>query len=482
MTVRFPRKHHLLLALAIATALLVCPCAQALAQDGLAAGSTDVTTAETTSKGANLVAAQNLFKVQDQCILVASTPSAIEEQLATAGGRASAAAPWIVYAPAGTYAMPKKLVVPKNVIFVAEASSSFYPTTSSNFTQFFWVYGSLYGGTYDGKNMAYYGLRFGSATFSDATNGSIRNADVKNAQVYGIVAMGTGTKNAKVDNCRVTGITGIQDSKTKKWKGGSAISAAGGARIYSVTNCTASACKQSGINLSHADIDIISGNTLKNNQGHGISTDIAGDGQNHCYMKTVTSNTIESNGVNGVYIDKNCCISSTFAKNTVSNNKLNGLSIAANGVVKGIANNKFNGNGRNKVVKNRATNLRVAGSKAVAYIGSGNTFTRAGNNNITIDNRAVVYLSGSNNYITSATNNGISLKSRGSLIVKSGKKNRVTGNGGFGIRIEKRCTCKISNFVFGKNKTGAVKAYAGCTFTHKKCGLSTKRGAKNRIT
>lgn len=457
-----------LIACFVAAILLLCPGAQALATTGLATGSVDKTAdaklnTMSIAKGANLIEAQKLFKVKDSSIIQATTPTAIKDSLAKAGSAATASSPWIVYAPTGNYAMSAKQTVPSNVIFVAENNSVFTPTTTNNFTQFFLVDGSLYGGTYECKNMAYYGLCFGKIAFSGSTNGTIRNATVKNPKKYGVVANNASTKNAKVLYCKVSN------------SGASGVSAVMGSHMSLVSNCTVTSSKESGINLGHANIDVISYNTLQNNKGHGISTDIDGSGgHKYCYIQTIANNTITGNGVNGVFIDKNCRVTTSFANNNVSQNKQNGLSVEANGLVKGIAFNTFSGN--------KSSNLRTIGKGTKAYIGNKNIFKKAGTNNITVENRSTVQLSGSNNAITLAKGNGISLKNRGSFVVKSGKKNQIKSNKGFGIRIEKKCTCKIANFVFGKNKTGAVKAYPGCKFTYKNCGLSTKAKAKNRIT
>ena len=429
-----------------------------------AAKSKSVTTAATATVTTStyLKNAQSKYSVTAARTITATTPDEIIEALKTAGSKATASAMYIVYVPKGSYVMPKKLEVPVNVVFVAEKTAVFTPGTSSNFTQFFIVHGSIYGGTYKGESKAYYCLRFANENLGNKKNGHIEYAVVSGSQKAGIIAIGADTRFAyavgnTVSNCGTTGISAVQ-----------------GAWMATIKGNKITGCGEAGINIGHANVNNIINNTSSNNKGHGISTDI--DGYNthtYCHIHTVSGNTIANNGVNGVYIDKNCYVDKLFSRNTITGNGTAGLSIDSTGYVKAIC--------KNTIKSNKRANLNVTGYKAAAYLGNSNVLYGAGTNNINIDAKGSVTLAGSSNQFNKASNCGISINGAGSFIVKSGKSNQIKYNKGFGIRVYGKSSCTLKGLVFGSNGGFAVKVYKGCKITQSGCGLSVKTTAKNRL-
>ena len=407
----------------------------------------------------NLTAARTKYGVTAANTITAKTPAAIETALAAAGSKATAAKPYAVYAPSGRYTMNRKLTVPSNVIFVAESDSYFTPKTSSGFTQFFMVKGSLYGGSYDGKGMAYYCLRLNNQSFS-GKNGCISNTIVKNSKRAGIVAVGSKCRYGKVQNNTVTGC------------GNSGISAVEGAWINIVSGNTCKNNTLAGINLGHSNINVICNNTIIGNTGHGISTDSDGSGQGYCHVHQIYGNTIRSNGYNGVYMDSNCYVDTKFYNNRIYNNLNNGLGIDDNAYVRGITKNIISGQ--------TASGIRVCGKGSIAYIGSSNTISGSGTNNITIDSGGRVNLVGAGNVIKDSKGNGISLKA-GSTLRATGKNNKILSNEGFGIRVDGKSAISIQNITFSSNGSFAVKVFSGSKATYANTNLSTAKGAANRI-
>ncbi len=407
----------------------------------------------------NLSAARSKYGVSAANTITAKTPAAIKAALQTAGSKATASKPYIVYAPSGNYSMSSKLTVPSNVIFVAEDDSVFTPKTASGFRQFFMVRGSLYGGSYDGKNMAYYCLRLENQSFS-GKNGCISNTTVKNSKRAGIVAVGSKCRNGKVQNNTVTKC------------GNSGISAVEGAWINIVSGNTCKYNTLAGINLGHSNINVISNNILIGNTGHGISTDSDGSGQGYCHIHQICGNTIKSNGYNGVYMDSNCYVDTKFYNNKIYNNENNGLGIDDHAYVKGIIKNTFSGQA--------SSGIRTYGAKSFAYMGSTNVITGSGTNNITIDQGGRVNLLGSGNVIKNSGGNGVSVKG-GGIFYAPGKDNKIQNNEGFGIRVDGKSTINIRNITFSGNGGYAVKVFKGSRATYSNTNLSTARGAANRI-
>lgn len=323
----------------------------------------------------NLKAAKLMYGVSSSHVIKAKTPGKIETALYNAGAKATAKKPYIVYAPAGTYRMSRKLYIPENVIFTAEKGSKFTPTTSNNFTQFFMVGGSLYGGTYDGLGKAYYCLRLDRVKFKDM-NGYITNTYVKNSIRAGIVAVGSGSKNGIIMNNTVTGC------------GNSGISAVEGAWIHTVSGNKCRNNTEAGVNVGHSNIDIIANNILTGNTGHGISTDTDGSGQTYCHIQKIMNNTIKYNGKNGVFMDKNCKVTTFLKNNKIIDNYTNGISIYADGVIKGISGNT--------IKDNDGSGIRACGKGSAAYVGSNNKIT---GNAITMLEGGKVIIKGKNNVL-----------------------------------------------------------------------------------
>ena len=394
-------------------------------------------------------------------VLNAKTPEQIESALKEAGNLATADNPYIVYVPKGTYKMTKKLTVPTNVTLVAEKQTVFEPTTETNFTQFFMVYGNVYGGTYSGKNMAYYCLRFADVKF-EGKNGTIERTNVSNSKRAGIVAIGSNTRYAYVYNNNVTGC------------GNSGISAVSGAWMAVVSGNKCRNNKSSGINIGHANINTISNNVLTGNTGHGISTDIDGSGgHKYCHIHKIRNNTITDNGLNGVYIDKKCYVDVIFSKNVIKNNGLNGLSIDADAYVNVMTKNTITGN--------KASNINVTGAKAVANIGNSNTISEAKTNNISINSGGSVSIYGKNNTVSNSTNHGISVNNGASLSI-TGKSNAIKDNSKFGIRVAGNSTADIINTTFSNNGGWAVKVEKGSSMKYDATSnISEDKTAPNRI-
>lgn len=389
----------------------------------------------------NLKNASAMFGVKAGNVIKAKDQGEIEYALKTAGDKASAKRMYIVYAPSGTYKMTKPLTIPANVVFVAEPDSKFSPVTADGFNRFFMVKGSLYGGSYDGKKMAYYCLRLENTTFY-GMNGYITHTAVKNSKRAGIIAVGSKNRNGYILNNTVSGC------------GNSGISAIEGAWLSSISGNICKGNFLAGINLGHANADIINDNTLTGNTGHGISTNTDESGQGYCHIHKIMNNTIRKNGFNGVYMDENCYVDQTFSGNTITSNKTNGVGIDPGGYIKGISGNTISGNS--------GSGIRVYGNNSIAYIKGENTISGNGTNNITILDNALARITGSGNLIRKSKGNGVSLKKSAAFIVSRGS-NKIYSNKGFGIRAEDKCSVIIKNVTFSKNGGESVRSLSGCT-------------------
>lgn len=421
----------------------------------------------------NLATAQSKYKVSAARTIEVTSVAEIEPALRQASAKnPTLQSMWIVHVKEGTYNMTKKLDVPQFVVLVSEDKTHY--VAAANITQFFTVYGSLFGGDFNANNKADYGLRFANIDLStvgkgDQLNGWIERATVANAKKFGIVSIGSNTTYGyvygnTVKNCGKSGIAAVEGS----W-------------LAVINRNTVSGCKESGISLSESNMNVIKNNDINNNGGHGISTDVDSKGyQDHKYCKInkLMGNSITNNKMNGVYVDKKCIVK-LFSRNKIHSSGNCALSIDANGVVGSEKEELYIA--KNEFMNSTRSNLNVNGGTAI--LGNANLFQNSKVNGVNIESKGKVILVGRNNYFGAGNKNvGISLKGKSSFVVKNGRNNYVLNNGGFGIRVDGNSICTISNMIFRDNGGFAVRVYKGSTFSFKKCGdLSTSKNAKNRV-
>lgn len=458
------RKSKAALFAMVAVVLLAITCAQApsahAAEGALEAGSSQLSAA---ASGSNLAKAITRFDLKDPLVLEAKTIDGIKSQLKAAGGRASAGAPVIVHVPNGTYSVTD-LVVPQNVILVAESGAKFVANAEKN--SMINIGGSVYGGYYDGAKKAINVLYFEKYTFK-GVNGITENATVTRAQKQGILAMGANCRDAQVIGCTVTncgenGVCVLKDSKYKV-----------------IRDCMLKDNTWSGINISHSDVGEIRNCSIINNGDKAVSTNsdpTHGYKQPGCAIGTIAGCTIMNNKTNGVYLKPKCTVEN-FTGNVLQNNN-DGLVCSSKtergttgaSYAKNVTNNKFKGN--------KNSNICAAWKGATIYVGNNNVVEK-GKDAIYGKNGGTIKITGSKNVIKNATNAGINV-SDGSSLVITGKNNKIQANGSQGIYLRGgKATISGAGTQILKNKKMGIAMYAKSTFNIN--GSSTKI-AQNKLT
>ena len=401
------------------------------------------------------------FEVDARNIVLADTSAKIENVMKAIEERTDVGDPFIVYAPPGNYKLSNNLIVPENVILVAEKESIFEPLTSEAFSQLIVVHGNIYGGTYDCKDIVDYGLRFGADAFR-RNNGIIERASVLRAKENGIIALGSETRFACMyDN-------------TVSECGNAGISAEAGAWVAVASGNNCSENKGSGIRLQDSNINIINNNVLNGNGLCGISTE-TGDPTAEsavCQIHKMVNNEISGNGSDGVYIAENCCVDVSFARNDIRDNRGNGLKVGGNAYVNAMVKNRFSGNAE--------ANIYASGEGSSVKISNSNVMQNA-DINLSVSEGGSIAINGENNRILTAVSHGI-LVSSGAVLHIGGEANRIAGNGGAGIMLTGNSAVKITNTVFRKNKKFAVRVEQGSSFDYdRSSNIGEEKDAENRV-
>ena len=391
--------------------------------------------------------------------VIETTDETIEDDLSAAGGRAQGGAPVIVHAT-GTITA-HGLVVPKNVILVSEASTVYtYDGTGNGGTYFVRMWGSVFGGTFDGKT-CYYNI-LAKGTVGGGANGYVEDVVIKSGRVDGISATSKAS-GIRVSNCKISNL------------GRCGVHAESGSTLACVQNCQISDVGQSGVDLLHANATEIKNNVIKNCKGHGISTDTEHGSicpqQNDCKITRIAGNTISNCKHHGIYLEDRVKVN-YIQNNKIFSNTRTGLNVMKNAIAKVVT--------RNDIYGNKHSNITVSGKNATVKLGSSNKIRNAKGNGINVSAGGKLYILGAGNKIYSNRYNGINLTDKGSYLKITGKKTQVSNHRNNGISFSTKSRGSIANVTFAKNKHLALYVGAKCKCTYKKCNLSRKSGAKNR--
>ena len=378
--------------------MALCIPAVSLAVDGNAVPS-NITSA-------NVKKAAKEYGISDNQIMIASS-SSVESVLADAGSRGANGEFIMVYAASGTYKV-SKLVVPKNVVLVADENAKF---TAADSNEMLIVRGSLYGGTYTQGSSKYAVLCYQQSY--TGKNGRIEYAKIAGNLKGKAAICANACKNVSVTGCTVTGgMNGIQITKGTNAKT---------ITKNKVSNCGSGAAG-SGIDIHPSTIGVISNNTVSGCRGHGISTGTSAASNAQINIKQISNNTLKNNNKQGIYVEGNTHIE-----------KLTGNTITGNGTGLAMRSNVHSSNGKysskhfntyvknvksNKFVANKGSNVSVIGKMAKFYLVSGNQLNSSKNGcGLALSEGAAVAVTGTNKFNGNKTS-GVIIQSKARLTVK----------------------------------------------------------------
>lgn len=431
--------------------------------------------------GANALAAMSKYKVSSGCILEAPDASELSVALRRLANDATETTPYIVYATGASYSLGSAISVPPHVILVAESGTTFVFAGSSGANAMVTVGGVVFGGQYDGAKRAKNVLYFAKSVFT-GNNGIVERVVVRNASAQGILANEPSCQNAQAIDCTATGCSQNGLCVLK------------GASFKLVRGCTFSANHDSGINLSHADIQTIDRCTVVNNGDKGISTNsdkAAQYGsaiQAGCTIGTISNCLFSGNEAHGVYIKPKCYVNS-FVNNTLANN---GDGICACGktaagttgtsYIKNVTGNSFKNNSKSNVAS------QWVGS--TIYLGNGNTMT-GGYNSLMAKEGGELIVSGNSNTITGAKSAGISVMGGKSKLLIKGSGTTIKSSKSSGLYIDGKTknTATISGkstritggkangiYISGKKARLTISGSGTSILKNRKSGLYVKGG------
>jgi len=387
----------------------------------------EVATSEVAERGPNYTAAQEVFGFSDLNVFTAYSLTDIETLLkrAKSSGAGTADSPAVVYVPNGSFILEKSVVVPENILLLSEDNVEY---TSSNDKQpMVKLFGSLYGGSFDGADTATQGVRFQEVAYA-GKNGIVQHATIYDIKAHGLLASGAGCTNVQIIDCSIThcGMNGINALYE------ATISLIQGCTINDNGHHAPNGC--SGINLGHSNVSKIQDCIIMNNTDKGISTYSDPNpsvSDPSCIIGEVTGCTIADNHINGVYLKPLYHIDS-FTNNTIMGNPdgivcvgLSSKGTAGASYVKNVKNNTFDGN--------KNSQLHARHKLAKIYVSSGNTFSGGKNAVLALDG-GNISITGNNNVIQKkATGAGIDCNG-GSVLIK-GASTKIRNNGTHGLYV-----------------------------------------------
>ena len=447
----------------------------------------------------NLSAALSQYGA-DRGAVVEAAPSDLVTALSDAGTQSSSESIRIVHAGAGAYTAGE-LVVPENVVLVAEQSAKFSAKANSNILV---VRGSVYGGTYiQGSDKSKDAILCYKRNYS-GKNGRVEKAVVvsnsKGRSDAGILVYGC--KNVIVRDCSVDkALNGIRIS------GGSTATEISGNKI---TSC-GSGSSGSGIDIMSSDVSVIAKNKVTGCLGHGISTGLPSTGKNPgLRIGEVVDNVIQNNGHQGFYVEGGTKVEK-LAGNMFSGNGT-GLAIRSNvhsygkyttthwtTYVKAADSNKF--------VSNKGSNISVIGKSAKLYlgknnqlnssksgcgiavsegagvsVGSNNTFNKNATSGAVVQSKGRFAVQGASNTFGTNTRSGISCD-HGSVFL-SGKATALTNNKQHGISLTSGGVAKITgaNTRISGNHNGINASGKGVSLVSSAKGVTVSSNKNNGIS
>lgn len=394
-----------------------------------------------------------------------------------------ASKPVLISIPSGTFTVgdTTKFVIPANTTIVAENNTIIKKTDDTNHSILRTNTNTsknivIYGGTWDGNNVAKHGFEFVGSTgvtiekvtlkncvqnglyLNNKANITSINSTIDNNKKYGIAIYGESTltlKGAKITNNKTHGIC-LEDSvlyanstantiSTNNWAG---ISTNGSkSKLYLKNNKinkngqkpkgTDDGEVGHGVAIHDGTIAEISNNEIANNKTCGISV------YNNNKVKTIiSSNTIHHNGRHGIGARNKTTL--TVSSNDIYNNSYNGVLLSDNSSAT-LKNNKVSSNANlgisvvnnssatlegNTITKNTQSNVSGSGESSKITITKDNKISESKKSNgISISDTAELKITGNGN---SSNNNA------GSGITVSSKKGKVTITGKTTLKANKK--------------------------------------------
>ena len=364
----------------------------------------------------------------------------------------------MVYVPAGTHKINSYLSIPKGVILVSEKNCVYSITAKLPIV--LWLYGSVYGGKFDGHGKAGQMIRFRETSFK-WPSGYVLHTSITNCRDQAVVALGKISNVYVCNNTMKNALDGVCSIY--------------GATINLIDNNKISYMTQSGVDVTHANVKVISNNTITNVTGHGISTDTE-QNKGHAFVRIteVYNNTITGPKHHGIYLEKNCKITGDVYNNVISNATLNGVCISQNA---GIGNNKKKTFFYNNIVQgSKLSNISMAGKNAILFMGSKNKVRNGKGAGIALGRYAKCYIYGKNNYISKNALNGVQMDANTSFQVRGSGRTYITNNR-WGINMgNKGGAVNLKNTTIKGNKKGAAYIVKGCSLKYNKsnCSISGK--------
>lgn len=451
----------ILLALIVAAAMMSAPvfAVDAGTQDG----------ASTAALGTNGNAAKAYFGATEQIVLETATADTIQESLYFARDMtAQTKKPVIVNVKSGTISLPGALSVPYNVVLASESGVVYNMTGSDRMVL---LNGSVYGGKFDGKGKAKNIIQmYRTNTAASDKNLTVMKTTLTNSETYPkIAAVQIDANGAKIVNGKV-----IDNTIFKCYNGisvydGGSYSVISGNKIYSIGNKSRKG--GSAIDICSSNVTKISGNSISDVFGHGISTDPTSDSGKYrygCKIGEISGNTIKKINTQGIYIENKCSVT-RIKNNTISNVKGCCLTVDKNAKVYAFAGNKLAGGTLAK--KGKHSLVTIGGKKSYVKMGKNNKISGGSAAGIYVGKSARLEIVGKGNVITGNKLNGIQM-AKGSVLKITGKTS-ITKNR-WGINMDKGAKATIKYVTFKGNKKGAVYYLKGAKFKKSKCKVKGK--------
>ncbi len=406
--------------------------------------------------------AQERFRVEDQNIwAVSENADAVEiNAAANSAGEAylDTNEPQMVYVPNGTHNITHYIWIPEGVILASERNC--YYNVTEKVQTVVWLYGSVYGGKFNGNNKAGQMIRFREADY-EWPSGNVLYTTINDCTLQAVVALGNVTGDVNVcNNTMNNALDGVCSMY--------------GATIKLIDKNTISRTTQSGVDITHANVVTISNNTISNVTGHGISTDTEQNADHaYCRITTIDGNKITNAGHHGLYLEKNCVVTGNVRNNVISNSTLNGVCIGDYASIGNINNNKYFY--QNTVQGSKLSNISVGGKNSVLVMGSRNYIRHSESAGIALGSTATCYIYGRDTYIYFNDMNGVQMAANSYFYVKGSGRTYITYNR-WGINMNKGCTTRLQNTTIRSNNYGAAYYVAGSSLRYvtSNCSISGK--------
>ena len=451
----------ILLSFILATTMLFA--VPVFAEDGTGSPDQDPTAADTTYEpqlGTNGKAALAYFGVDKHNVFeVSSTAGSndIRTLITAVKTDATSSSPVMIYVKSGTHTLTYSLGIPENVIFVAENGVVFKRAFSDKMVK---LKGSLYGGTWDGGNIAQNIIQMVN-TNTTGKNMTVMKAVIRNTKMDGVHINDRPVKHGKVLN---NTITNCKHNGVSVYNGGQFDTISGN----TITNIGKTSTKNgSAIDICSSNAATISNNKISNVVGHGISTDpVSSNGRYGCKITTISGNTIKNVKHQGVYIENRCSVTK-FYNNKISNVQGCCLTVDKNAKVYAMSGNRLSGKG-SLSKKGKHSIVTLNGKGAYIKIGKNNKIYNGYAAGIALSKKAKVDITGNGNQITHCKKNGIQLAAGSKLKITG--KTKITNNR-WGINTSGKASISIKKTTIKSNKKGAIYYLRGTKLKRSGCSI-----------